>query len=87
MYTEKLDFIWNTLSFDFFCPPKFNFYIFPFSAVVTTGWVSSAGARTVVTSQQVAGSPGTRASPVNEMIALQEKVRRQNKIQIFTFNS
>ncbi|XP_071805645.1 forkhead-associated domain-containing protein 1-like isoform X1 [Asterias amurensis] len=43
---------------------------------VTTGWVSSAGARTVVTSQQVAGSPGTRASPVNEMIALQEKEQR-----------
>ncbi|XP_038074636.1 forkhead-associated domain-containing protein 1-like isoform X3 [Patiria miniata] len=43
---------------------------------VTSGWVSTAGARTVVTSQQGSGSPGTRASPVNEMVVLHEKEQR-----------
>ncbi|XP_022090335.1 forkhead-associated domain-containing protein 1-like isoform X2 [Acanthaster planci] len=43
---------------------------------VTSGWVSTAGARTVVTSQQGPGSPVTRASPVNEMLALHEKEQR-----------
>ncbi|XP_071476887.1 forkhead-associated domain-containing protein 1-like [Diadema antillarum] len=40
---------------------------------VTGGWVGSGNQRGMVSSQQVAGSPNTRASPVSEVMATHEK--------------
>ena len=48
-----------------------------FSAV-TGGWVGSSGARGVTSTQQVNGSPNTRASPVNDMLAAHEKVSQES---------
>ena len=42
---------------------------------VSGGWVSTAGARTVVTTQQGGtSSPSQRASPMNEVMTLQDKI-------------
>ncbi|XP_033104627.1 forkhead-associated domain-containing protein 1-like isoform X2 [Anneissia japonica] len=62
---------------------------------VTSGWVSSAGARTILTSQQnLSSSPNTRASPVNEMMALHEKEQKMlrmgdeiNRLAVFEAES
>ena len=62
------------------------FITFLFVSPVAGGWVSTAGARTVMTTQTT-GSPNQRSSPMNEAMAFQDKIAasvsvNSNKVEV-----